>query len=520
MSNNVSMKQTFFLSVSIFLLSLSLTAQTKQLKYKKTASGLEYAIISKGKGNKVPIGYRVSINYTTRINPDSIFDSSAELKHPFSFILGQGEVLKGWDEAISILNVGDSASFKIPSQLAYGSSKVGKIPANSTLLFEVRVLKAEQAFYDLIKKDTALLVAGLKTLIIKEGAGKQAKSFEEVTVGYTGYYINENKQRKIFESSLITGQPLTFQLGAGKFIKGLDIGITGMKEGGNNTFIVSPELAFGSNAKGKVPANSTVYFDIELLSSRDPFFDGSNKDTIRTKSGMKMLLINEGTGKKINKGNYVVWNFIGYIKDAQGNKIIFDNTFNRNKPASFRPGSQKSLKGWEEAALLLKPGGKASLALSSALAYGEKEMQNIPKGATVYFDVEVMNVIEPYYDVIGKDTVTKPSGLKYIIITNGAGEPAKVGSTVSLVYVGFIIDSLNERAIFDASIEHGRSIEFKLGEGRVIKGWDEAVEGMVIGEKRRLIIPEYLGYGHSGMPPVIPPDATLYFDIELVEIKK
>lgn len=513
------MKKLVFLYSIMLFVCINVNGQNKQIKYKKTPSGLEYAIITGGKGKKVQSGYQVSINYTTRLKPDSIFDSNSGLKHPFSFILGQGEVLKGWDEGISLLNVGDSASFRIPPQLAYGEKKVGKIPANSTIFLEVKVLKANQAFYDLTKKDTTTIVKGLKKIKIQEGTGKSAVNFENVTIGYTGYYINEKKQRKIFESSSINDLPATFQLGTGRFLKGLDIGISGMKTGEKSTFIISPDLAFGTKGVGDIPANTIVIFDIELISSINPFYDGKGKDTIRTPSGLRMVLINEGIGKKINKGNYVTWNYIGYIKDSVGNKIIFDNTYTRKKPVSFRSSSNRTLKGWGEAALMLNQGSKATLALSPELAYKEKEMKNIPKNATVYFDVDVVSITEPFYDVSGKDTIKKPSGLKYIIVSGEKGSIADTGKVVSLSYVGYLIDSVNEREIFDASIERGQPFEFQLGKGKVIPGWDEGITGMVLGEKRRLIIPANLGYGQQGVPSIIPPNSILYFDIELMEVK-
>lgn len=509
-----------FLFVILFLFCINFFGQNKQFTYKKTASGLEYVIVSSGKGPKIQPGYQVSINYTTRFKADSIFDSNIPLKHPFLFILGQGDVLKGWDEGIALLKVGDSALFKIPPHLAYGEKKAGKVPANSTIFLEVKVLKAESVFFDLAKKDTTTITKGLIKIKIKDGTGRSANKFENVTIDYTGYFINEKKQKKIFESSSTKGTSATFQLGAGRFIKGLDIGISGMKIGEKSAFIISPELAFGSNGVGNIPKNATIFFDIELISATNPFYNINSKDTIHTASGLKLLILDKGKGKAINKGNYVTWNYIGYIKDSLGNKIIFDNTFVRKKPASFRPGSNKSLKGWEEAAVMLQEGAKATLILSPDLAYKDKEMKNIPKNATVYFDVDVMNATEPFFDVTGKDTLGNSQGMKYIIISNGNGEIADTGKTVLISYVGYILDSLNERVIFDASIEHGQPLEFELGKGKVIKGWEIGISGMKTGEKRRLIIPGDLAYGKKGVTGIIPPNSTLFFDVQLTEVKK
>ena len=97
----------------------------------------------------------------------------------------------------------------------------------------------------------------------------------------------------------------------------------------------------------------------------------------------------------------------------------------------------------------------------------------------------------------------------------GSGEEAKTGKTVSVHYTGTLTDGSK----FDSSLDRGRPFEFELGAGRVIKGWDQGVVGMKIGGKRKLTIPAELGYGARGFPPVIPPNSTLVFEIELIGVR-
>ncbi|MDB4947206.1 MAG: FKBP-type peptidyl-prolyl cis-trans isomerase [Labilithrix sp.] len=101
-------------------------------------------------------------------------------------------------------------------------------------------------------------------------------------------------------------------------------------------------------------------------------------------------------------------------------------------------------------------------------------------------------------------------------VTVGKGPEAKAGDTVSVHYVGTTPDGKE----FDSSKKHGKPFDFPLGAGRVIKGWDQGVAGMKVGGKRKLTVPPSLGYGARGFPPVIPPNSTLLFDVELLEIKK
>jgi len=111
-------------------------------------------------------------------------------------------------------------------------------------------------------------------------------------------------------------------------------------------------------------------------------------------------------------------------------------------------------------------------------------------------------------------TVTA-SGLKIIDIQEGTGAVAQAGRAVTVHYTGWLTDGKK----FDSSLDRGRPFAFVLGQGRVIKGWDEGVAGMKVGGKRRLIIPPALGYGDRGSPPAIPPGAELIFDVELLDVK-
>lgn len=107
------------------------------------------------------------------------------------------------------------------------------------------------------------------------------------------------------------------------------------------------------------------------------------------------------------------------------------------------------------------------------------------------------------------------SGLDFIEIEAGKGKQAEAGKTVSVHYTGKFQDG----KIFDSSVSRGEPIEFQLGKGNVIKGWDEGIAMMRVGGKAQLIIPPDLAYGEKGASGVIPPNATLVFDVELVSMK-
>jgi FKBP-type peptidyl-prolyl cis-trans isomerase FkpA len=112
--------------------------------------------------------------------------------------------------------------------------------------------------------------------------------------------------------------------------------------------------------------------------------------------------------------------------------------------------------------------------------------------------------------------VTTKSGLKYEDQKEGTGDAAKAGDTVEVHYTGWLKDGTK----FDSSKDRNEPFKFELGAGRVIKGWDEGVAGMKEGGKRKLIIPAELAYGKRGAGNVIPPNAELTFEVELLKIKK
>jgi hypothetical protein len=116
--------------------------------------------------------------------------------------------------------------------------------------------------------------------------------------------------------------------------------------------------------------------------------------------------------------------------------------------------------------------------------------------------------------IMAEDTLTTDSGLKYIINEKGNGAKAEPGMAVEVHYTGYLLDG----KVFDSSRERGEPIDFTLGEGRVIKGWDEGIALMNVGDKLRLIIPSELAYGSREIPDVIPANSMLIFDVELMDV--
>ena len=137
------------------------------------------------------------------------------------------------------------------------------------------------------------------------------------------------------------------------------------------------------------------------------------------------------------------------------------------------------------------------------------------KGARLKRDAALKAESEAKMEKLAAGFEKTESGLRYQFIQKGEGKQAEAGKTVSVHYEG----SLENGKVFDSSYPRKKPIEFRLGQGQVIEGWDEGIALLRVGDKARFVIPSDLGYGPSGAGGVIPPNATLIFDVELMEVK-
>ena len=230
-----------------------------------TPSGLKYIDEIIGTGTTPKGGDKVKVHYTGTLEDGTKFDSSHDRDKPFSFPLGLGRVIKGWDEGIATMQVGGKRKLIIPAELGYGERGAGKIiPPGATLHFDVELLEVIEAFVD---TDFSLpgreenTNSGLRMIIHKDGNGEKPLTGQTVNVHYTGLLETGFK----FDSSHDRDKPFSFPLGQGRVIKGWDEAIALMSKGEKRTLIIPPELGYGSRSKGKIPSNSTLIFEVELI---------------------------------------------------------------------------------------------------------------------------------------------------------------------------------------------------------------------------------------------------------------
>jgi FKBP-type peptidyl-prolyl cis-trans isomerase FkpA len=263
---------------------------------KKLPSGVYVAIDNEGTGDLIKPGFEVSVNYEKQSLSGTKYDSNIDtvFKHtsPYKVNIGQRQLIAGWEEGMQQFKKGGKGKIFIPSKYAYGSNKFGirpndTIPANSIIKIDVEVLdvvdlavvakqlaakedSSIQAFLKINNLTGIKVNSGLYYVITKEGTGNLPVTNDEVSMNYTGMFLDGKKFDSNLDSAFGHVTPLKFPLGVGRVIRGWDEGIALLKKGSKAKFIIPSAIAYGANGSGQIPANSILQFDVELLDFKKP----------------------------------------------------------------------------------------------------------------------------------------------------------------------------------------------------------------------------------------------------------
>jgi FKBP-type peptidyl-prolyl cis-trans isomerase len=227
----------------------------------------------------------------------------------------------------------------------------------------------------------------------------------------------------------------------------------------------------------------------------------------QTESGLQYFDVHKGTGDSPKTGETCMVQYIGWLweNNAQGKE--FDSSLGGD-PLGFPVGEGKVIKGWDEGIATMKVGGKRELLIPAKLGYGARGSSGmIPPNATLLFEVDLVQIFKK-----------TDSGLQISDIREGRGATPKARQTCVVNYTGWLWENGRKGKEFDSSVGK-KPLEFPVGEKKVIAGWDEGVATMKVRGKRQLLIPPKLGYGARGFPGAIPPNATLFFEVELIDVK-
>ncbi|KAK5804843.1 Peptidyl-prolyl cis-trans isomerase FKBP65 -like protein [Gossypium arboreum] len=345
-------------------------------------NGLKKKVVKEGEGWENPSsGDEVEVHYTGTLLDGTKFDSSRDRGTPFKFKLGQGQVIKGWDEGIKTMKKGENAIFTIPAELAYGESgSPPTIPPNATLQFDVELLSWTSV------KDICKDGGIFKKILVEGEKWENPKDLDEVFVKY---------EACLEDGTLISkSDGVEFTVGDGYFCPALAKAVKTMKKGEKVLLTVKPQYGFGEDGRPAtggecaVPPNATLHITLELVSWK------SVSDITKDKRVLKKI-VKEGEGyERPNDGTVVQVKLIGKLPDGK----IFTKKGYDEEPFEFKIDEEQVIDGLDKAVKTMKKGENALITIQPEYAFGSSESHQelavVPANSTVYYEVEMVSFVK------------------------------------------------------------------------------------------------------------------------------
>ncbi|KAL2343488.1 hypothetical protein Fmac_004773 [Flemingia macrophylla] len=346
--------------------------------------GLKKKLLKEGEGWDTPNnGDQVEVHYTGTLLDGTQFDSSRDRGTPFKFKLGQGQVIKGWDEGIKTMKKGENALFTIPPELAYGESgSPPTIPQNATLQFDVELLSWTSV------KDICKDGGILKNIITEGEKWDNPKDLDEVFVKY---------KARLEDGTVISkSDGVEFTVDEGYFCPALAKAVITMKKGEKVLLNVKPQYAFGENGRpasgdeAAVPPNASLQVDLELISWK------TVSDITQNRKVLKKTL-KEGEGyERPNDGAVVQVKLIGKLHDGT---VFIKKGHDDEQPFEFKIDEvEQVIEGLDKAVKNMKKGETALVIMQPEYAFGSsespQELANVPPNSTVYYEVELLSFVK------------------------------------------------------------------------------------------------------------------------------
>ncbi|RWR79920.1 peptidyl-prolyl isomerase-like protein [Cinnamomum micranthum f. kanehirae] len=342
--------------------------------------GLKKKLVKEGESRETPEnGDEVEVHYTGTLLDGTQFDSSRDRGTPFKFKLGQGQVIKGWDQGIKTMKKGENAIFTIPAELAYGESgSPPTIPPNATLQFDVELLSWSSV------KDICKDGGIFKKILAAGEKWENPKDADEVFVKY---------EARLEDGTVISkSDGVEFTVSDGYFCPALSKAVKTMKKGEKVLLTVKPQYGFGENGRahsgneGAVPPNASVLIELELVSWK------TVSEVTKDKKVMKKIL-KEGEGyERPNDGAVVKVKLIGRLQDGT---IFLKKGHDEEEPFEFKTDEEQVIDGLDRAVLTMKKGEVALVTIAPEYAYSSTESTQdlavVPPNSTVNYEVELVS---------------------------------------------------------------------------------------------------------------------------------
>ena len=361
-----------------------------------TESGLQYIEKVAGDGPAPQEGDIITLHFIGTLADGTVFGDTYGTDQPVVVVYGREQLLPGWEEGVGLMKEGGEAQIVIPPELGFGDQPTGAIPPNSQLILDIELLSVEAPPDPTVVDDGDLETtdSGLMYFDLDEGDGDTPEVGGNVTTDFTIWVREEDGDRFVVSSA--DNQPISFAIGALDVVfPGWDEGVSSMKQGGKRFLVIPPDLALGPQGGGDIPPDATLVMEVELLEVVEPpepieMEEVDPDDYIETDSGLLYYDVIEGDGASPEEGQVVVVHYTGWLEDG----TQFDSSVERDQEFTFPIGQGNVIAGWDEGVATMKVGGKRQLMIPSDLAYGDGGSGPIPPGATLIFDVELIDITE------------------------------------------------------------------------------------------------------------------------------
>ncbi|XP_010247135.1 PREDICTED: peptidyl-prolyl cis-trans isomerase FKBP62-like isoform X2 [Nelumbo nucifera] len=345
--------------------------------------GLKKKLVKEGEGWDTPDnGDEVEVHYIGTLLDGTQFDSSRDRGTPFKFTLGQGQVIKGWDQGIKTMKKGENAIFTIPPDLAYGASgSPPTIPPNATLQFDVELL-SWSSVKDICKD------GGIFKKILTEGEKwENPKDPDEVFVKY---------EAKLEGGAVVSkSDGVEFTVKTGFFCPALAKAVKTMKKGEKVLLTVKPQYAFGEKGRpacgdeGAIPPNSVLQITLELVSWK-------TVTEITDDKKVQKKILKEGEGyERPNDGTVVKVKLIGKLQDGT---IFLKKGHDEEEPFEFKTDDEQVIDGLDRAVMTMKKGEVALVTIAPEYGFGSSESKQqlavVPPNSTLIYEVEMVSFVK------------------------------------------------------------------------------------------------------------------------------
>ncbi len=343
-------------------------------------SGLKYSVLEAGgDGPKPKRGEKVQVHYTGWLTNGKVFDSSRKSRVPAEFNVGR--LISGWNEALTLMTAGARWKLTIAPRLGYGDRAISGIPANSTLIFDLELVKVFSLpeFHKANAAKQKTTESGIRYELLKTGDGEVPAQGDLLELKFAYW----NPQGRLMECTEQNGATIKGSAAALRYAF--------LKE-------MAPQLRKGDRMRLEVPSKLfgnqrpyTTVWELELVNVRKPlaipeFTKLDAEKLVQKPSGLKLQVIKEGEGDSPQPTDKVTVHYAGWFMDGK----MFDSSYGRGEPATFP--LRGVIRGWQEGLQLMKPGAVYLFEIPPGIAYGASGRAGIPGNSTLVFRVELLKI--------------------------------------------------------------------------------------------------------------------------------